>query len=113
VLHAQATLQELRSTAHYQRRLIDRAVALLRPGGALVYSTCTINPGAGRWLLVSDPKSLQFGGLVQNACRFCGGRSLMPCMLDSALDERRPSPVYDPVVLSYLSAAPKRAQNRP
>ncbi|GBF91388.1 hypothetical protein Rsub_04128 [Raphidocelis subcapitata] len=55
----QATLQELRSTAHYQRRLIDRAVALLRPGGAMVYSTCTINPGENeanvRYLLDKHP----------------------------------------------------------
>lgn len=43
--HSQMTLHELRSTAYYQRRLIDRAVALLRPGGAMVYSTCSINPG--------------------------------------------------------------------
>ena len=31
--------------AAQQRRLIDAAVALLRPGGTLVYSTCTLNPG--------------------------------------------------------------------
>mmetsp|Transcript_8700 Transcript_8700/g.10984 ORF Transcript_8700/g.10984 Transcript_8700/m.10984 type:complete len:100 (+) Transcript_8700:1-300(+) len=30
--------------AMYQRKLIDTAVKLLRPGGTLVYSTCTINP---------------------------------------------------------------------
>eukprot|EP00959_Pyramimonas_sp_CCMP1952_P149443 3127194-Pyramimonas_sp.AAC.1 len=28
----------------YARRLLDQAVALLAPGGALVYSTCTISP---------------------------------------------------------------------
>lgn len=31
-----------------QRNLLHQAVALLQPGGALVYSTCTINPGAFR-----------------------------------------------------------------
>lgn len=50
-----ATLPLLRSTAAYQRRLLDQAVRLLRPGGHLVYSTCTINPGENeanvRWLL--------------------------------------------------------------
>ena len=35
---------DLRGCAEYQRRLIDAAVALLRPGGTLVYSTCTTNP---------------------------------------------------------------------
>jgi hypothetical protein len=29
-----------------QRNLLHQAVALLQPGGTLVYSTCTINPGA-------------------------------------------------------------------
>jgi len=36
--------------AAQQRRLVDAAVALLRPGGTLVYSTCTLNPGAANWL---------------------------------------------------------------
>lgn len=39
------TLQELRSTASYQRRLLDAAVRLVKPGGCIVFSTCTINPG--------------------------------------------------------------------
>lgn len=43
--HAQ-TLKELTTTANYQRNLLDAAVELVKPGGTLVYSTCTINPGA-------------------------------------------------------------------
>lgn len=39
------TLPELMQTAAYQRQLIDTAVRLLKPGGCLVYSTCSINPG--------------------------------------------------------------------
>lgn len=38
------SIEELKATAHYQRKLIDVAVALVRKGGTLVYSTCTINP---------------------------------------------------------------------
>lgn len=38
------TMEELRSTALYQRRFIDAAVRLVRPGGYLVFSTCTISP---------------------------------------------------------------------
>lgn len=30
--------------ATYQRKLIDAAITLLKPGGILTYSTCTINP---------------------------------------------------------------------
>lgn len=40
------TLQALLETAVYQRQLMGAAVQLLKPGGTLVYSTCTINPGA-------------------------------------------------------------------
>ena len=36
---------ERHSTAHYQRTLIDAAVRLLKVGGFMVFSTCTINPG--------------------------------------------------------------------
>lgn len=38
------TLRELHNAAHYQRKLIDTAVHLLKPGGHMVFSTCTINP---------------------------------------------------------------------
>ena len=44
LLHRQ-TIEQLRSAAHYQRILLDVAVALLKPGGEMVYSTCSINPG--------------------------------------------------------------------
>ena len=48
LLHRQ-TIGQLRSAAHYQRKLLDVAVALLKPGGEMVYSTCSINPGARPW----------------------------------------------------------------
>lgn len=40
-----ATLEYLRQCAVYQRRILDAAVQLLRPGGSMVFSTCTFNPG--------------------------------------------------------------------
>lgn len=39
------TMRELEQTAIYQRRILAAAVQLVRPGGALVFSTCSINPG--------------------------------------------------------------------
>ncbi|XP_050135294.1 rRNA (cytosine-C(5))-methyltransferase NOP2C isoform X3 [Malus sylvestris] len=39
------TIESMRKHATYQRRMLDQAVQLVRPGGVLVYSTCTINPG--------------------------------------------------------------------
>ena len=38
-------MRELEQTAVYQRRILAAAVQLVRPGGALVFSTCSINPG--------------------------------------------------------------------
>lgn len=37
------SVKELNKHANYQRRFIECAVSLLKPGGILVYSTCTIN----------------------------------------------------------------------
>ncbi|CAN6453050.1 unnamed protein product [Victoria cruziana] len=39
------SLESLRNHGKYQRRMFDQAVRLVRPGGVIVYSTCTINPG--------------------------------------------------------------------
>ena len=36
--------QRLRSRSASQRRLLDAGVKALKPGGSLVYSTCTLNP---------------------------------------------------------------------
>ncbi|KAH7296973.1 hypothetical protein KP509_26G046900 [Ceratopteris richardii] len=45
------TIEGLRQHANYQRRLFDQAVQLCRPGGYIVYSTCTINPGENEAVL--------------------------------------------------------------
>ncbi|GFQ03010.1 putative methyltransferase nsun6 [Phtheirospermum japonicum] len=45
------TMESLRAHAKYQRRMFDQAVQLVRPGGVLVYSTCTINPGENEALV--------------------------------------------------------------
>ena len=54
-----ADMALLRQTAAYQRTILAAAVQLVRPGGTLVFSTCTINPieneGNVRWLLDSHP----------------------------------------------------------
>ncbi|KAL0797436.1 hypothetical protein Bca101_052610 [Brassica carinata] len=38
------TVVSLRNHGRYQRKMLDQAVQLVRVGGILVYSTCTINP---------------------------------------------------------------------
>ncbi|KAM9970730.1 hypothetical protein ACTFIR_002594 [Dictyostelium discoideum] len=37
-------LVDLTNSSEFQKKLIDQAVSLLKPGGILVYSTCSINP---------------------------------------------------------------------
>ncbi len=37
------TIARIRSTANYQQMILDSAVEALRPGGVLVYSTCTLS----------------------------------------------------------------------
>ncbi|KAM7265426.1 hypothetical protein ACFE04_003109 [Oxalis oulophora] len=48
---AEETLESLRSHGKYQRRMLDQAVQLVRPGGVIVYSTCTLNPGENEALV--------------------------------------------------------------
>ncbi|XP_022135423.1 putative methyltransferase NSUN6 [Momordica charantia] len=45
------TIASLKNHAKYQRRMFDQAVQLVRPGGVIVYSTCTINPGENEALV--------------------------------------------------------------
>jgi 16S rRNA C967 or C1407 C5-methylase (RsmB/RsmF family) len=40
---AHTTLEELQKHASYQRKFVKQAVGLLKPGGFMTYSTCTIN----------------------------------------------------------------------
>jgi len=42
---------DIASLAAMQRRLIDRAVALTRPGGAIVYCTCSLEPEEGEGVI--------------------------------------------------------------
>ena len=51
---------DIRKLVDIQRQLIDRAGTLVKPGGALVYSTCTIEPEENfsiiRWFLQQHPE---------------------------------------------------------
>jgi 16S rRNA (cytosine967-C5)-methyltransferase len=41
------TPEDLRKLAALQRRLLDKAASLLKPGGRLVYSVCSLEPEEG------------------------------------------------------------------
>lgn len=80
------SLADLEGAAAYQRKLIDTAVELLRCGGQMVYSTCSINPseneGNVRYLLDKFP-AMQ---LVQAAPRL-GGPGLIATEQQAWLSE--------------------------
>jgi 16S rRNA C967 or C1407 C5-methylase (RsmB/RsmF family) len=46
-----ASVASLESFARYQKRLVQAAVRLLKPGGILTYSTCTINTMENEWMV--------------------------------------------------------------
>ncbi|KAF7123419.1 hypothetical protein RHSIM_Rhsim12G0010200 [Rhododendron simsii] len=58
------TIEGLRNHAKYQRKMFDQAVQLVRPGGVIVYSTCTINPGENEALVRYALDSYKFLSLA-------------------------------------------------
>jgi 16S rRNA C967 or C1407 C5-methylase (RsmB/RsmF family) len=71
-LHINNDLEDLLASVRYQKKFVDAAIQLLKPGGILSYSTCTINSGENEGIVryVLD----QYGG--------CGGMELLPIVSD-------------------------------
>ncbi|KAJ0971835.1 hypothetical protein J5N97_019794 [Dioscorea zingiberensis] len=91
---AEETLESLGNHAKYQRRMFDRAVQLVRPGGVIVYSTCTINPGENEALvryaldkyqfLSLAPQNPQIGGPgLVGGCELFGGKFVEEWLTES------------------------------
>ncbi|XP_031132405.1 putative methyltransferase NSUN6 [Ipomoea triloba] len=72
------TVESLRNHGKYQRRMFDQAVQLVRPGGVLVYSTCTINPGENEALVRYALDTYKFLSLAEQHPRV-GGPGLTGC----------------------------------
>lgn len=72
------TIESLRNHAKYQRRMFDQAVQLVRPGGVIVYSTCTINPGENEALVRYALNTYKFLSLASQHPR-AGGPGLVGC----------------------------------
>ncbi|KAI3764122.1 hypothetical protein L2E82_14125 [Cichorium intybus] len=66
------TVDSLRRHGKYQKRLFDQAVQLVRPGGVIVYSTCTINPGENEALVRYALDTYKFLSLAQQNPRIGG-----------------------------------------
>ncbi|KAF3445008.1 hypothetical protein FNV43_RR14701 [Rhamnella rubrinervis] len=66
------TIDSLRNHGKYQRRMFDQAVQLVRSGGVIVYSTCTINPGENEALVRYALDKYKFLSLAQQHPRIGG-----------------------------------------
>ncbi|KAK8588594.1 hypothetical protein V6N13_087504 [Hibiscus sabdariffa] len=73
------TIETLRNHAKYQRRMFDQAVQLVRPGGVLVYSTCTINPGENEALVRYALDTYKFLSLAPQHPRIGGAGLVGSC----------------------------------
>ncbi|GLT94048.1 hypothetical protein SLE2022_118110 [Rubroshorea leprosula] len=72
------TIESLRNHGNYQRRMFDQAVQLVRAGGVIVYSTCTINPGENEALVRYALDTYSFLSLAPQHPRI-GGPGLVGC----------------------------------
>uniref|UniRef100_A0ACD5TGN8 Uncharacterized protein n=1 Tax=Avena sativa TaxID=4498 RepID=A0ACD5TGN8_AVESA len=77
------TLESLRKNATYQRRMFDQAVKLVRPGGVIVYSTCTINPGENEGLVRYALDTYKFLSLGSQHPKVGGPGIIGSCKLPS------------------------------
>nr|CAB3482792.1 unnamed protein product [Digitaria exilis] len=75
------TLQSLKTHGRYQRRMFDQAVKLVRPGGVIVYSTCTINPGENEALVRYALDSYKFLSLASQHPKVGGSGIVGSCEL--------------------------------
>ncbi|GAX83364.1 hypothetical protein CEUSTIGMA_g10789.t1 [Chlamydomonas eustigma] len=98
------TLDQLYRMADYQKALIHAAVALLKPGGTLVYSTCTINPAENE-------------GNVKYILQRWGGRQSRSCEEEAALACKMKLIPAEPVLggpgLSIAECASMNSQDMP
>ncbi|KAG9132191.1 hypothetical protein Leryth_017052 [Lithospermum erythrorhizon] len=85
---AELTMESLRQHAKYQRKMFNQAVQLVRPGGVLVYSTCTINPGENEALVRYALDTYKFLSLAPQHPRVGGPGLVGRCVMsDGYIDE--------------------------
>ncbi|PIA30158.1 hypothetical protein AQUCO_05700098v1 [Aquilegia coerulea] len=75
------SIESLRKHGKYQRKMFDQAVQLVRPGGVIVYSTCTINPGENEALVRYALDTYKFLSLAPQNPRIGGPGLVGRCEL--------------------------------
>jgi len=102
----------LQNHAAYQRKLIHNAVPLLKPGGTLVYSTCTINPLENEENVAFILKMFPCMALVQQK-PYLGFPGLTTTSLGEAEKKlvQRFDPTLDPSFTGFFIAKFTKASN--
>lgn len=101
------SLDSLRKTAEYQRKLLSEAFKVLKPGGVLVYSTCTINPMENEenvmWLLNQYQSKIE---LVEPNLRAYASEGLPSIIKDPSIRSKvlRFDPIRTPQTIGFFAA---------
>ncbi|XP_057467945.1 rRNA (cytosine-C(5))-methyltransferase NOP2C isoform X2 [Actinidia eriantha] len=100
------TIESLRNHAKYQRRMFDQAVQLVRPGGVIVYSTCTINPGENEALVRYVLDTYKFLTLALQHPRIGGPGLIGSCELPDGCIEEWLRPGEEELVQRFDPSSP-------
>eukprot|EP00164_Ancoracysta_twista_P018812 GFYU01032748.1.p1 GENE.GFYU01032748.1~~GFYU01032748.1.p1 ORF type:complete len:477 (+),score=78.80 GFYU01032748.1:59-1432(+) len=107
------TVQELDQAADYQKKLIHSAVRLLKPGGTLVYSTCTLNPKENELQIARALESYPLELLPQSDHLRVASAGLPNCGLDETQRQlvQRFTPTIDGHWNGFFIAKLKKTQS--
>ncbi|XP_037496716.1 tRNA (cytosine(72)-C(5))-methyltransferase NSUN6 isoform X2 [Jatropha curcas] len=100
------TVESLRNHAKYQRRMLDQAVKLVRPGGVIVYSTCTINPGENEALVRYALDTYKFLSLAPQHPRIGGPGLVGTCEFPDGYIEEWLRPGEEELVQRFDPSSP-------
>ncbi|XP_027172981.1 putative methyltransferase NSUN6 [Coffea eugenioides] len=100
------TVESLRNHAKYQKRMFDQAVQLVHPGGVIVYSTCTINPGENEGLVRYALDTYKFLSLASQHPRVGGPGLVGGCQLSDGYTEEWLRPGEEDLVQRFDPSSP-------
>lgn len=100
------TIESLRNHAKYQRKMFDQAVQLARPGGIIVYSTCTINPGENEALVRYALDTYKFLSLAPQHPRIGGPGLVGNCEFPDGYIEEWLRPGEEELVQRFDPSSP-------
>ncbi|KAL7187081.1 hypothetical protein ACSBR1_037201 [Camellia fascicularis] len=100
------TIESLKNDAKYQRKMFDQAVQLVRPGGVLVYSTCTINPGENEALVRYALDTYKFLSLAVQHPKIGGPGLVGGCELSNGYIEEWLRPGEEDLVQRFDPSSP-------